>query len=275
MIGLNPPVGPVGTPVLAKNPIEMKPLLAPLLFVASLHFSQAATLQVSGAAAPNSTTGTSLLLPSGANTDWGYFSRSGASGATSTFNANNTSSDGARVFTVTAVNSGNVRGPTDTTVGAALSYFDFTNGTSTVSTTDARPTGVFNSQLGSDGVTALAGVQLNLTGFTTQSQIQIWTFGYNATGLFEVFVNGAAASFSESVSTGNPGNGKGARLFTLDFTPDSSTDFIDIRYTMTATTDTSSGHVGFQAVAIAPIPEPAAVSLLGLAGALGLIRRRR
>lgn len=251
-------------------------LVVPLLFAASIQFNHAATVVASGAAAPNVSAATSALLPSGTNTDWGFFYRNGGSGATSSFSATETSNTGGRAFTVTAVNGGNVRGPSEVVTGAPHSYFDYTNGTTLEIGNDSRPTGVFNSGTGSVGAGNLAGVQMRLDGFSTQSLIQIWTFGYNATGNFQVFINGnAVAAFSESVMTGNPGNGKEARLFTLDFTPDSVTDFIDIRYTMTAAQDATNGHVGFQAVAISPIPEPTAVSLLGIAGAFCLIRRRR
>ena len=117
---------------------------------------------------------------------------------------------------------------------------------------------------------------MTLTGLTGQSQIQIWTFGFQATGLFEVFVNGAtSAAYSQSVVMGSSGLGKPTQLFTLNFTPDSTASTIDVVYRMRAATDTNNAHVGIQAFAISPIPEPAAVSLLGIAGVLGLIRRRR
>lgn len=252
----------------------MKPIHFTLAIAVISGTARAATLFVSEGAAPNSTTGTSLSLPSGADTDWGYWHRQDSTGVSS-FGATNTSNEGDRGFSVSTIGGGNVRGPGNLVTGAPFSYFDFTNGTSTGNTTATRPSGVFNTQLGSGGVTAGAGLQLSLTGINTQSLIHIWTLGFQATGSFEVFLNGSSTpAFSQSVTSTSVTNGKQAYLFTLDFTPDSATDVLNIRYVMTAQTDVNA-HVGFQAISISPIPEPASLALLALGtGVLGFRRRR-
>jgi hypothetical protein len=262
------------------NPSKMKPTLVLSLFVAPLSV-HAATLSVGyQPIVPNSTAATSYALPSGPGTDWGYYQQLGDPGAfnTSASATNSADFDGDRNFVLSTIGGGNLRGPGNITTGAPLSFFDYTNGEFPVSGNDFRPTGLFNSQLGAAGATLKAGVQMNLTSFTGPSQIQIWTYGFDATGRFEVFVNGSTtASYFQDVtvtSVSTPLAGKSAQLFTLDFTPDNEFSSLDIVYRMTASTNTAS-HVGFQAIVVSPIPEPAAVSLLGIAGALGLIRRRR
>ncbi len=247
---------------------------------ASAALSNAATLTyVSQSAAPNATQETSLTLPSGSGTDWGYWNR--GSGATAgPLAPTNTSTDGSIVMSISTYNGGNLRGPTNTTTGAPHSYFDFTNGTpaAAISATDLRPTGIFNSQLGTTGATALAGINLNLSGFTQASTIQIWTYGYNSTGTVQAFVDGSTTLIYEAtgITAGNPGDGKSATLYTFNFTPDSTSSSVTFRYFLTdASVDTGAAHVAFQAVAISPIPEPASALLSALAGLPLLMRRRR
>ena len=229
---------------------------------------------------PNATPGTSYAFPTGPGADWGYYQQQGDPGAFATSLSAYNSADfsGNRNFVLSTLNGGNLRGPGDITTGAPLSYFDYSNGEFPVSANDFRPTGLFNSQLGSAGATAKSGVQMNLTSFSGPTQIQVWTYGFQSTGLFEVFVNGATTSaYSQSVtvtSVSTPVAGKIGQLFTINFTPDNLFSSIDITYRMTASSNASS-HVGFQAIAVSPIPEPAGLSLLGIAGVLGFIRRRR
>jgi hypothetical protein len=242
----------------------------------------AATLSTTFAAAPNSGSDTPYLLPSGANTDWGYWNRGNSN--TSSQAATNTSSDpsGTRTFAVVPLNGGSVRGPGTPSSSSPFSFFNYTNGT----TPDApdgdtlasyRPSGVFNSQLGPSGINAQAGLQTTLSGFSTQSLISVWVFNFSAKGVFEVFINGTL-NFTQEVEipASNPSQGKAAYLFNLDFTPDSSGDEVNIRYRMTDRISTDdNAHVGFQAIAISPIPEPASLALLALGtGALGFRRRR-
>ncbi len=250
------------------------------ILAASAALSDAATLTyISQQADPNATQETSLTLPSGSGTDWGYWTR-GSGGTAGPLSPANTSTDGAIVMTISTYNGGNLRGPTNATTGAPHSYFDFTNGTPAVlqSSTDLRPTGIFNSQLGTTGANALAGINLNLSGFTQASTIQIWTYGYNSTGTVQAFVNGSTTPIYEAtgVTTGNPGNGKTATLYTFDFTPDSTSSSVTFRYFLTgAAADPDAAHVAIQAVAISPIPEPASAFLAALAGLPLLMRRRR
>lgn len=257
--------------------MKLIPVASTILFALSSG-AHAATLTGSGAAASNNSTGAARLLPSGTDTDWGYWHQSGTPEPTVTsFNATNTSNTGGRLFTVTTLGGGNLRGPGTPSSGSPESFFDFTNGTPPAAPTAnaARPSGIFNSQLGLGGANAGAGLQLSLTGFDTQSLIQIWTFGFHATGSFEVFLNGSSVPvFSQSVVSTSVSNGKEAYLFSLDFTPDSPTDVVDIHYFMTDQAD-GNAHVGFQTVAISPIPEPSSLALLGLGCATGFLRRRR
>ena len=254
----------------------MKSIIALCLFGTSLSV-HAAVLSVNyQSTAPNGTAATSYMFPNSPGTDWGYFTYTGDPGPTLTSTSAHNSADisGGRNFVLSTFNGNNLRGPGNPSTGSPASFFDFNNSewTDTDNTgTDTRPTGMFNSGLGVVGT----GVRMNLTGFTTQSQIQIWAFGYQSTGIFEIFVNGATTSiYSQEVTVTNPTNGKYAQLFTLDYTPANASESLDIVYRMTVAGGSFS-HVGIQAIAVAPIPEPAAVSLLGLAGALGLIRRRR
>lgn len=263
----------------------MKPTVAVIALAAFSATAHAATLVGGVVAAPNSTAGTSYTMPSGTGTDWGFFNKDNTSVA-SPFNATNTSGTGARVFAVSTFNGGSLRGPGNATTGAPLSFFNYNNGTTPVNSaagTDSRPTGIFNTQLGSTGVGAGptgdkgSGVQFSVTGFSAQSLVSVWLFNFAATGVVEVFLNGSTnLLYTQQVTNPpNPTDGKNAYLLTLNFTPDNATDELLIRYRMTATDDATNGHVGLQAVAISPIPEPASLALLALAGGAFGFRRRR
>lgn len=264
----------------------MNPMKTPLsvLAIATLcTTAHAATVAGSVATATNNTIGTAYVMPSGAGTDWGIFVKDN-NPVSGPLNATNTSNTGARVFGVSAFNGGSIRGPGDLTTGAPFSYFSYSNGTtpaSPVAGTDARPSGIFNSQLGNAGATAGpdgdkgAGVQLSVTGISSQSIISVWLFNFSSAGYLEVFLNGSStASYTQTVaSADNPPNGKNAYLLNLDFTPDSTADELLIRYRMTSSADFA--HVGFQAIAISPIPEPASLALLATAAGIFGLRRRR
>jgi hypothetical protein len=241
----------------------------------------AATLSGTYGAAPNNTADSPYLLPSGPNTDWGYWNRDNT--GTPSQAATNTSSDpsGSRTFTVVPLNGGSLRGPASASTGSPVGFFNYTNGTSpdrpTSDTISSfRPSGVFNSQLGPSGITAESGLQTTLTGFSTQSLISVWVFNFSAKGVFEVFVNGTL-SFTQDVAIpeSNPAGGKAAYLFNLDFTPDNPEDQVNIRYRMTDRVSTEdNSHVGLQAISISPIPEPSSLALLALGtGILGFRRR--
>lgn len=251
----------------------MKSVIALCLFGTSLSV-HAAVLSVNyQSTAPNATAATSYAFPTGPGSDWGYFTATGDTGEStlSAYNSAYIPEGGERNFVISTNNGTNLRGPGNASTGSPASFFDFNNAEFLNPGVDVRPTGLFNSTLGTAGT----GVRMNLGGFTSQTQIQIWTFGYQSTGIFEIFVNGATTSiYSQEVVVTNPVNGKYAQLFTLDYTPANSSEYLDIAYTMTVA-DGSFSHVGIQAIAVSPIPEPAAVSLLGIAGALGFIRRRR
>jgi len=254
----------------------MKYVIAVCLLGTSLSV-HAAVLSVNyQSTAPNGTAATSHMFPNSPGTDWGYFTYTGNPGSTLTSTSAQNSADisGGRNFVLSTFNGNNLRGPTTPSSGSPASFFDFNNAewTGTDNTgMDTRPTGLFNSGTGTVGT----GVQMNLGGFTTQSQIQIWTFGYQATGIFEIFVNGATTSiYSQEVTVTNPTSGKYAQLFTLDYTPANSSEYLDIIFRMTVAGGANS-HVGIQAIAVSPIPEPAGLSLLGIAGVLGFVRRRR
>lgn len=267
----------------------MKPslLLPPALIVSAFSCSlHAATLLPSFSAAPNNLSTNPYTFPTGPDTDWAYWTR-GSGTAAGPLNANNSSSTGTRTFSIAVLNGTLLRGPTATDTGAPLSYFDYNNGESPTAPdsaiiTTSKPTGLFNSLLGPNGVPNTstgfegAGIQTTLTGFTTQSLISVWVYNFSSQGTFEVYINNVL-SYTEVVAIPtNPTGGKAAYLFSLNFTPDSAADSVNIRYRMTDRLSTDgSAHVGMQAIAISPIPEPASLALLALGAATTGLRRRR
>lgn len=250
----------------------MKAFRFPLILIALTGLTQAATLTGTVTGASN----TSTTLPSGANTDWGYWIKS-ETAVPGPLNATNTSSTGTRTFSVSTFNGGSLRGPSNPSTGSPLHLISFDNGEDPVSASDLKPTGLFNSQLGSGGATAGAGLQLSVTGMATQSLINLWLFNYGAAGEVEVFLNGSeTALYTTPIAfNGNGTGGKATTLLSLNFTPDSESDSLLIRYRMTSASDTTSGHVGLQTITIAPVPEPTAAALLGLGAAVFGLRRRR
>ncbi|WAC21782.1 PEP-CTERM sorting domain-containing protein [Luteolibacter sp. SL250] len=244
-----------------------------------------ATVTGSYTIAPNDASTPPHVMPSGPDTDWAYWTR--GNGLTSgPLAATNSSFTGPRNFELSTLNGGSLRGPANTTTGAPVSFFTYDNGTSPTepdagTSTTYRPTGIFNSQLGPNGTGTSnpsgAGIQTTLSGFPSQSLISVWVYNFSAQGTFEVFINGTL-SYTETVAipSANPSDGKAAYLFSLNFTPDTTTDEVNIRYRMTDRLSTdANAHVGLQAITISPIPEPASLAMLLLGtGTLGFRRRR-
>ncbi len=241
-----------------------------LFGIALLSSAHGATLSGTFSAATNTSAATAAVLPSGTvadNTDWGYFTP--PTGAVSSINPSNTSSAGPRTFTVTGLGTTtDVRGSTTNTTG----FYKYSNGQSPVSNTVGfQLGGVFNAATGPAGVTAGAGVQMTAGAFAVPSLIQLYVYNFNATGVFTAYVNNVA-TYTQTIA--DVSGAKAGYLFNLTFTPDTLADQIRFEYVMTAQSN-NAANVGFQAIAISPIPETSSVALLGAAGILGLARRKR
>lgn len=224
-------------------------------------FAQAngATLLSSSFAADSST----RALPSVAGSDWAYWATTGTvTGPT------NTSAEGGRNFAISAV------GTTPTSFlgsgSAAGTKFTYTNGESPVSQGTAFAVGGIRTNLVSTAAVD-TGLQVTLSSFTQTSRIQLWTFNYIASSTLNVYLGGSSTVAYTHDVTSSP-SGKPGYLYTFDFEPTSTSDQIRIEFIQKSGADLAS-NIGFQAIAITPIPEPSAV-LLGLA-ALPLMARRR
>jgi hypothetical protein len=211
------------------------------------------------------------VLPAGANTDWGYFN-SGAD-VVASINASNTSDlTGTRTFTVTPAGTAtNVRG--STTLGDTR--FSYTNGTDPISSGTQRVGGVFSSTTGPSGEGS--GVQLTVSSFSGTSLIELYTYEFRASGTLSVFLNGGAdPAYTQVITTGSDDGTKDGYKFSFTFTADSLTDTLRFQYIMDdAVGDNGSSNLGFQAIAISPIPEPTPLLLLSLSGLPLAMRRRR
>lgn len=161
--------------------------------------------------------------------------------------------------------SGSVRG----FGGVDDTFYSYTDGTSPETLSDATQGFVGNASLDSLG----SGVTLSISGDPLQPlRVDIWTTGFRATGEMTVTLNGVAEPLVLSATFGAD---KTPALFRFVFQPDTVSDVLGISYVVTEDTG-SSAHIGIQAVAISPVPEPTVVTLLlGGLGVLGLRRRRK
>lgn len=159
-----------------------------------------------------------------------------------------------------------VRGSSLTTT----TTFSYTDGASPASASGATPGMVFNADLAFAG----AGVQLQIKGDPTHLlQLDIWAGGFSSTGSLTLTLPGTAplTLTSQPYSGTTP---KDATLYTVFYQPDSASDLLTLAYTVTA--PSTNGHVGFQAISISTVPEPATGTLLlGTLAFCGFSRRRR
>lgn len=159
-----------------------------------------------------------------------------------------------------------VRGSSITT-GTTFSYGDGASPSSASGITSGL---VFNADLN----LANTGVQLQLAGDPSQLlQLDIWTGGYSATGNLTLTLPGATPITLTSQAYGSA-TPKDATLFTVFYQPDSISDLLTIDFTASSTS--TNGHVGIQAVSISAVPEPASSALLMSTLVLcGFVRRRK
>ena len=159
---------------------------------------------------------------------------------------------------------GNVRG----FGGVDDTFYSYTDGTSPETLSNATQGFVGNASLDSLG----SGVTLSITGDPLQPlRVDIWTSGFRATGEMTVSLNGVA---DPVVLTASFGADKTPALFSFVFQPDVLSDVLGISFVMTEDTG-SSAHIGIQAVAISPVPEPTVTTLLLGGLAVFALRRRR
>lgn len=232
-----------------------------LLTLALLSCAQAAVITGSGVLATNTSAATDRALPTGANTDWGFWNPGNAT-LVGSMNATNTSNAGNQAFTVTPIfpsgATGNVTFVRSSTSAFANTYFSYGNGDSPISANDAQFAGVFNGQPGSGGVNS--GIQMSLTGFTGPTTIQLWVYAFQSTAQLTALVNNASSSFTAANVIDTVGT-KPTTLFTFNFIPDSASDVGNFRYITTSVADSTSGNAGFVAVALTLIPELSSVAL--------------
>ena len=236
-------------------------LLLPLLAVSA----EAATLTGSFVAF-----GGAAALPSGTNTDWGYFDPSAT--AVASLNATNTSNTGTRLFNVTAAGTGTlVRG----SASDSDNSFSYGDGTSPGSATTQKVGGVFSSLIGPGGEGS--GVKFSADSFSVPSLIELYTYEFRASGTLRVYLNAdTTALYTQQIITGGADGSKDGQKFSFNFTPDGTGDSLRFEYIMDdAVGDNSTANLGFQAIAISPIPEPGSLLLLALTGLPLAIRRRR
>ena len=214
------------------------------------------------------TSTTQVDLTSG-NTDWAYWAPTGT--VATPADPTNRKLGGALISSMTNVGGTGLRG---SSTSSTVAKYNYTDGTNPTSATNASLAGlIFNSSLGSsaDG----KGLSLTLAGDpSTPSRANLYFGGFSATGNLTLTLNGATTILDSSQIFANNGP-KQMAVYSVIYQPDSASDLLTIKYTASGITDVNSGHVGAQAVTVAPVPEPAAISLLAAAGLCLLTRRRR
>lgn len=228
----------------------------------------------------NTTPSNTVDLTSLGATDWAYWGRTSAQfsgglsrppintkdlGATPTVFSSITA-----VFPIATTESKNVRGGISVS-GLTLGYTDGRNPPSTTfSSSDAGL--IFPTKLDATDF----GVQFNVTGVPSQAmQLLIWGTGTNGQGTLTATLNGVAMPL-QLLSPTYDGT-KSNTLYTINYTPDSISDVLNIQYVLTTDSAGTNSHVGLVAAALSPIPEPSSILAagLGLGTCLIIVRRRK
>jgi hypothetical protein len=203
--------------------------------------------------------------------DWAYWSQT-ASSLTSPLAPSNEKLNASLIGSITPFGGGGIRGTTATSVP---DYdFLFSNGTSTVSGLVNNVPGVFNTQLGTNGLNA--GVQLSVIAPSADPfNVYVWATVFSGTSVLTADIGSATATSPTYITSGTRAPGS---LFTILVTPDNAGQVLNIRYGLTAQTDVNA-NASLSAVAVGPvpIPEPSTLVLLVGGGLLGFgaWRRRR
>jgi hypothetical protein len=176
-------------------------------------------------------------------------------------------SGGTLINDVTAFGGGSLRGTSATTTAD----FSYDGG----STQRSNVTGIFNTQLQTDGAGLSLTVVLPTAGVSYV--VSVWGSQYytqdvldsSATdsdgkgGIFTASLAGAAPYSSDELVTGNV-TPKTTALYQLTATADTDGDLLTLTYVLPDDAFSGNAHVLLDAVAVSVIPEPSTFLLLGL-----------
>jgi len=161
-----------------------------------------------------------------------------------------------------------LRGSTTT----STQLFSYSNGT-TAPITAQHIDSIFSNALGTVG----AGLQLTVQGDTNAERtVYVWATGFDASGTMTATVtDGTTTASTFTFLPQSYTTPEAPTLFTIQFKPDTPTQFLNLQYVMTAESSGSS-HVAIQAVAVglSTTPEPSRV-MLGLVGLMMMGMRRK
>ncbi len=196
--------------------------------------------------------------------DWAYWTSTANPAAGTPSNAK---AGGVLLGDMSPVGGGNLRGSTST--NKPIYDFVYTDGTSPAAGSVSDSIGLFNSQLGPEGVGD--GVQVDVIAPTADPfTIYLWATGYRATGQLTATMGSVLDTDSYTFGDRRPG-----RFFAIDVDPDAGGELVNLQWIMTAQSD-GFANVSVTGVAANPgVPEPASVVLLMLAVPAVAARLRR
>lgn len=197
-------------------------------------------------------------------TDWAYWAQT-ASTVVATAAPSNDKLAATAIGSLTNFGGAGIRGSTST---SKPPYdFEYTNGTSPTSGTVSDIIGMFNSTLGGTGNGL--GVQLDVIAPSAEPfVIYVWGTGFQARGNLTATAGAASQTDSTMVHAGVRSPGK---LYTINVTPDSVGQTVNIKMVQSDSTDGNS-NVSISAVAVV-VPEPSTLALVAV-GSLALALRR-
>ena len=241
--------------------------LAAFAFGTPLH---GAILTLDGVTRISSIVSTPVNLTTTGDVDWAYWAPNTATVVSPLVAPTNEKLGGNAISGLDTIGGVGLRGSSTSTT---VERYSWTDGTSPASGSNASLAGlIFNSQTGSSAIGK--GFQLTIAGDPAQERlVTLYLGGFGVTSNLTLTLNGVALPITNSQTFTNA-NPKFMDVYTLRFQPDFATDLLLVQYTATAVTETTNGHVGMQAVTVAPVPEPATAGLLFL-GSLALCCRRR